>query len=84
MRVRRAVNSDCSAITAAYLASWRAGYQDLLPADELEIQAQVRSGRSWDVTLLLVTASVRHPLDPRDGRRTGLRGQASGTLIDAH
>jgi GNAT superfamily N-acetyltransferase len=51
MTVRRAVISDCSAISSAYLASWRAGYRDLLPPDKLEIQARVRSERNWDVTL---------------------------------
>ena len=47
MRVRPAEHSDCSAISSAYLTSWRAGYQGLLSGDELETQALARSGRDW-------------------------------------
>ena len=47
MRVRPAVYSDCPAIASAYIASWRAGYRDLLNPADLEVQAEVRSGRDW-------------------------------------
>jgi GNAT superfamily N-acetyltransferase len=47
MRIRPAESSDCPAISSTYLASWRAGYQDLLSEDELETQARARSGRDW-------------------------------------
>lgn len=47
MRVRPAKHSDCSAITSAYLDSWRAGYLDLVPSAVLEVEAQARSRRNW-------------------------------------
>jgi GNAT superfamily N-acetyltransferase len=47
MRVRLAMSSDCPAITSAYIASWRAGYRDLLTQAELDIEAETRSGRDW-------------------------------------
>jgi GNAT superfamily N-acetyltransferase len=47
MRVRPAVDSDCPAITSAYIAAWRAGYRDLLNQADLEVQAESRSGRDW-------------------------------------
>ena len=52
MRVRLAQASDCSAISSAYLSSWRAGYQGLLSQDELETQAQARNGRDWAAMLI--------------------------------
>jgi GNAT superfamily N-acetyltransferase len=47
MRVRLAVHSDCPAITSAYIASWRAGYRDLLSEADLEVQAEARCSRDW-------------------------------------
>ncbi len=47
MRVRSAETSDCSAITSAYMDSWRAGYRDLLTQAELEVQAEARRGHDW-------------------------------------
>ena len=47
MRIRPAAHSDCSAISAAYIESWRAGYRELLPEAELDAQAEARSGGDW-------------------------------------
>ncbi len=47
MRVRPAVCSESAAITSAYIASWRGGYQDLLTKEELDTQAEKRITRDW-------------------------------------
>lgn len=47
MRVRLAVQMDCPAIMSAYIASWRAGYRDLLTEADLDVQAENRSGCDW-------------------------------------
>ncbi len=47
MRIRLAMSSDCSAISSAYLTSWRAGYQDLLTQAEIDVQAKARSLHDW-------------------------------------
>ena len=41
------MHPDCPSIKLAYLASWRAGYQNLLTEAELDTQSEVRSGRDW-------------------------------------
>jgi GNAT superfamily N-acetyltransferase len=47
MRVRPAVCSESAAITSAYIASWRGGYQDLLTKEELDTQAEKRITHDW-------------------------------------
>ena len=51
MRVRPAISSDCPAITSAYIASWRAGYRDLLTQAELDVQAETRRGHPWGTAI---------------------------------
>lgn len=46
-RFRAAAPADVEAITDVYLASWRAGYEELLPHDTLEKQAAVRGRYDW-------------------------------------
>jgi hypothetical protein len=45
--VRPAVLRDVPAIGFAYLASWRAGYEGLLSADQIEQQVAQRSTYDW-------------------------------------
>ena len=47
VQVRRADVSDADRIAAAYLASWRAGYADLLPPDVLEVEVAKRAAFDW-------------------------------------
>ena len=51
MRVRAAMSSDCPAITSAYIASWRAGYRDLLTQAELDVLAETRRGHDWGTAI---------------------------------
>jgi hypothetical protein len=50
MRVRFESISDSPAISSAYPASWRAGCENFLAREVLEIEAQARSGRDWGFT----------------------------------
>ncbi|MFA5890993.1 MAG: GNAT family N-acetyltransferase [Actinomycetota bacterium] len=45
--VRSAEVSDSDEIRSVYIESWRAGYQGLLPPEELEIQAAQRFEFDW-------------------------------------
>lgn len=47
IKLRTAQPSDGVAIAAVYLASWRAGYRDLLPDSVLDEQARLRADRDW-------------------------------------
>jgi GNAT superfamily N-acetyltransferase len=49
--VRKATGRDGPEISAAYLESWRAGYQGLLPDDELQTQARARREKNWTLTM---------------------------------
>ena len=51
MKVRPASTHDTAAITAAYIESWRAGYQGLLTDAEIEIEARQRSGYDWHAAI---------------------------------
>lgn len=46
-RFRAAAPADVEVITDVYPASWRAGYEELLPHDTLEKQAAVRGRHDW-------------------------------------
>lgn len=45
--VRTAVPADLPGIEASYLRSWRAAYEDLLNADALKEQAEIRRDYNW-------------------------------------
>ena len=47
MEVRVAGPEDAEAVCAAYLDSWRAGYDGLLPDDQIEIEAIRRAQFDW-------------------------------------
>ena len=45
------MSSDCRAITSVYIASWRAGYRDLLTRAELDVQAETRRAHDWGTAI---------------------------------
>jgi GNAT superfamily N-acetyltransferase len=48
VQVRRATIDDVPEIAAAYLQAWRAGYEGLLSAAELDVEAARRAGQDWE------------------------------------
>lgn len=45
--VRPAIEDDVPGIVQAYLESWRGGYEGLMPAREIEMQAERRRDHDW-------------------------------------
>jgi GNAT superfamily N-acetyltransferase len=64
MRIRLATQADCSAMSSAYLGSWRAGYHDLLSERELDVQVEARRTKDWS---LAIAQSDRVVLVAQDG-----------------
>lgn len=58
MRVRPAIVTDVVDIEAAYIASWRAAYEHLLPPALLEAEAKKRAAYDWASAILAATSEV--------------------------
>jgi GNAT superfamily N-acetyltransferase len=77
VRVRRANVTDVVDIEAAYIASWRAGYEHLLPAAVLEAEATKRVAYDWASAIRAARSEV--VLACPDEQVVGVM-QASGPL----
>jgi GNAT superfamily N-acetyltransferase len=64
--VRPALPSDVEEIQRVYLASWRAAYQDLLPADVLEVEAGKRAAYDWGSEVRSASGHVAVAVDEQE------------------
>lgn len=66
VQVRPGNVSDVGGIAQAYLESWRAAYEGLLPADVLEVEAAKRAEYNWAAAIRSGSTHVAVAVDDRE------------------